>query len=404
MIYERLDILNRIRDGIERSPIIVLDGLHRSGKSRTLTAAVKGLRASTPPVHVIHLKSGHGIADHRELAAAARGLGVGPSALCLDDADRIPGYAEALCEILERHNTRIITTGERTVALFEELENRFGSEAVTRVAIPPLSYPEWLAAGNLRDSAGALQRYARSGGLPDSGLFPEEDPKTRELLEMRVNAFLFTQIVENQAIRNPAAIRPILTLLASHMGEMLSARQIRDALEGSKYSLSPQSVIDYLEACRLSGLIVSVPVYDLSADRELQSAQVWYFGDNGLRAAFAGKDNAGESDRALRNLLFLSLTGAGWKVRQGRLDAARERKEEISFICEVRGKRLYVQSVGNAATAGERVRKYQALLSIRDGWPKLLIDPTGPSEGAELTADGVRHFLARDFLREPVIP
>ncbi len=384
--------------------IVVLDGLHRSGKSWTLNAAVKELRASSPPVHVIHLKSGHGIVSSRELIAAARGLGIGPSALCLDNADRIQGYLDAFGEILTRGDTRIIATGERTVALAEALENRFGRESVARVAIPPLSYPEWLADRNLRDSATALQAYARTGGLPDSGLFPADDARNRELLDMRVNSFLLTQIVERLSLRNPAAIRPMLSLLAAHMGEILSAREIRDALEGNSSGLSPQSAIDYLEACRLSGLIIPVPVIDLSAGRELRSAQVWYFGDNGLRAAFTGRDNAGESDRALRNLLFLSLKGAGWNVRQGRLDAGRERKEEISFVCEARTGRIYVQSVGNAATAGERIRKYRALLSIRDGWPKYLIDPTGPAEGEAVTPDGVRHLLARDFLREPLIP
>lgn len=404
MVIERSRLLETVRTTIAKNRIIVLNGVHRSGKSHTLSRVVKDLRASVPPVHVIHLKSGHGLLEGKELTAAARGLGVGPSALCVDDADRIQGFSEAVSDILTRHGTAIVATGARTVALTEELSSRFAPDSVRRVDITPLSYSEWLEARGLRDSANALQQYSKLGGLPDSGIFPAEDPRSREFLDMRVHSFLFTQIVETLPLRNPGALRPILSLLAAHLGEILSAREIRGALEGSRFSLSPQSVIDYIEACRLSGLLIPVPVVDLSADREMQDAQVWYFADNGLRTAFAGRDNAAEADRALRNLLFLGLTGSGWKVRQGRIDAGKDRKEELSFICEAGEKRIYVQAVGNAATAGERVRKYKALLSVRDGWPKYLIDPAGPGEGGELTPDGVHHLLARDFLRKGLTP
>lgn len=399
MFIERTSLIKTTLNRAEAGTIILLDGIHRSGKSTCLSALVKELRSSVPPVHVIYLGEGHEIRDAGELIGASRGLGVGPSALCLDDADRISGLAEALAAILARSPTRIFLTGSRTGVIGEGLSNRYGGD-FSRVPVLPFTYAQWLEARSSVDSSVEFQRYAHAGGLPDSWRLPGNERDERDFLTMRTDSFILSQIIEPGTIRNPGAIRPILSLLASHSGEALSSRQICDALSMSPYSLSPQSVIDYLDACRLSGIIVPAPVVDLGSSRELLSAQVWYFADNGLRAAFSGRESGTDNDRAIRNLAFLALLGDGWKIRQGRIDAGRERKEEITFVCEREGKRVYIQMVGNAASAGERVRKYRALLSIRDAWPKYLIDPAGLPEGGEISADGVRHLIARDFIRE----
>ena len=91
----------------------------------------------------------------------------------------------------------------------------------------PLSYGEWLEALQRRDSSEDFTRYLRQGGLPDSWLFPEDPERSLgDLTAMRVDSFLLREIVEGGSFRHPAALRPLLTLLANHMGEILSARVI----------------------------------------------------------------------------------------------------------------------------------------------------------------------------------
>lgn len=398
MITLRKTLIEKVLSAPESKRILFLEGVHRSGKSFCLSSIVRELRSSTPPVHAIHIGKGHDLRKGEELLDASRGLGVGPSALCVDDAHRIEGLMEALETLLSGHECRIILTGSRPTALAETLERRF-AEKLQRVPVMPLSYGEWLEALQRRDSSEDFTRYLRQGGLPDSWLFPEDPERSMgDLTAMRVDSFLLREIVEGGSFRHPAALRPLLTLLANHMGEILSARQIRDAL-GEK-ALSAQSVLEYQEAARLSGLIIPAGVEDLTAGRELQSAQVWYFADGGLLSAFAAGGGIAERDRLVRNCLFLALRGAGWTVKQGRIDTGRDRREEITFVCEKEGSRIYVQTVGNGASSAERARKHQALLSVRDAWPKYLMDPSGPEDGREVSADGVRLIIPRDFLRE----
>lgn len=393
----RRNLLSTLMEAPESKRILFLEGVHRSGKSFCLSSIVRELRSSAPPVHVIHLSKGHTIQRGEELIDASRGLGVGPSALCIDDAHRIEGLLEALATLLSGLESRIILTGSRPAALAEALEQRFG-DLLLRIPVMPLSYGEWLDVRQIRDSSEGFERYLRQGGLPDAWLLPEDPERSMEdLLAMRVDSLLLREIIEGGSFRNPAALRPLLALLANHMGEILSARQIRDAL-GEK-SLSAQTVLDYQEAARLSGLIIPVPVEDLSAGRELQSAQVWYFADGGLLSAFATRGGIAERDRLVRNHLFLALRGSGWTIQQGRIDMGRDRREEITFICEKNNRRMYVQTAGNGASSAERARKYQALLSIRDAWPKYLLEPSGPEDGREVSADGVRRLIPRDFLR-----
>ena len=92
--------------------------------------------------------------------------------------------------------------------------------------------------------------------------------------------------------------------------------------------------------------------------------------------------------------MYLHLVDSGWTVAQRRVDTGRQTKEAVSFVCEKDGKRIYVQTTGNSATAGERLRKRNALLAIRDAWPKYLVDPDG--ETGE--NDGIRQVYLRDLL------
>ena len=159
-------------------------------------------------------------------------------------------------------------------------------------------------------------------------------------------------------------------------------------------TISPQAVLDYLGYCAGSGILIPAPVYDLTRKKILDSGMSWYFADSGLRCAFADRERAGTFDRALANLVFLHLIDSGWEVWQGRMIRGNGSREDISFVCNRAGERMYIQMAGSTASAVEQLRKRAALLSLRDGWPKYLIG----AFGGEQSEDGIRHLSVREFL------
>ncbi len=81
--------------------------------------------------------------------------------------------------------------------------------------------------------------------------------------------------------------------------------------------MSNQTVIEYLEYCRQSGLLEQVPVIDVKTGKIIEAGSSWYFTDNGLRSAFSsGANNTDSSlkkadtEKAFENALYTSLIDA----------------------------------------------------------------------------------------------
>jgi len=377
--------------------VILISGLHGSGKSALLEEMGRSIREERPPVRIVRIEGGNNAATGKELVQAARALGVGPSALFVDEADAIEGLGEGFAAILANHAATIFVTGRNTHRLESLLGAAFGPEATNELAIvrmDPLNYGEFLQATELADSRAALDLYCKTGGLPQSFMVRPDSPDAEEFARIRANSFILTEIVERHSIRNPVQLRALLSLAARSTGESLPAREVCAAFRAERVTISPQAALDYLDFCAESGILQSVSTFDLTRGRFADSCDVWYFGDVGLRAAFVPRRSSADLARAEENLAYLRLVADGWTVWHGKVGASGKTREDVTFVCEREGKRIYIQVIANTATSGARLRKRAALLAIRDAWPRYLIDA---DEGEDLK-DGVGRLYIRDFL------
>jgi len=396
-LIERYRYIQKLIKYRKTYQIILLTGLHGAGKTSLLANTAKELRNEKPPIRIVQTGKENGIENGTGLLAEAHSLGAGNSALFIDEADSIENLAEALAEIIQKYKTTIFITGKNTSYLASILENAFGSSnqgVFATVKINPFSYSEFLEATGLPENYSTLSLYCRTGGLPQSLMIDPQSDYSGEFTQLRANSFLLTEIVEPRALRNPGHLRELLSIVSRSPGESLSARQICQAFETNRITISPQAVLDYLEFCAESGLLLPVSVLDINKKKIVDAGDVWYFGDAGLRAAFVKKDTPAEFARAEENAVFLKLVDDDWTVFHGRVGYGGQLKEEISFVCERNGKRAYLQLIPNTATSGERLRKRKALLAIRDAWPRYLVD----SDSGEDEADGIIRLSVRDVL------
>lgn len=389
---EREQYRKRIIDARAASRIILLTGLRGAGKSTLLAETARALREERPPLRILQTGAHDEIETGRDLLEHTRGLGVGPSALFIDNADRIAGAGEALAEIIENYEVTVFITGRRTAGVERALRETFAPAVLSVIRINPLGYGDFLSAWGLADSRAALDLYCRAGGLPRSLIVDPASPDAREFTRALADSFLLTEIIESAAIRNPAQFRALLSVVARSAGESLSARQICAAFAAERVTISPQAALDYLALCAESGILAPVRIFDIRARRDIDSASAWYFGDAGLRSAFVPRDTAADLARAEENLAWLRLVDDGWTVRRGRI-ASGSFREDVTFVCDRADRRAYVQIIANAATAGERERKRAALLSIRDAWPRYLAAPDSLD-----ASDGIRELHIRDLL------
>lgn len=396
---ERSRYLNKIDELRIANRIILVSGVSGSGKSSLLLDIVHRIRAEQPPVRIVQTGiSGEPLTESR-LLDEAKALGTGVSALFIDNADPIADISATLDDICRKYDVTVFVTGKNGNLLESRIAN---SGAYPRAVIRcgPFSYAEFLEFHGLAENRRSFELYARTGGLPDTGITSPENPAMAAFLAHRANSFVLSDIVERSSIRNPSHIRALLRLVARATGEALTARQVCDSFAADRLTISPQSALDYLAACRDSGLLVPVPVFDLNRERAIDAGTAWYFADNGLRSAFApgnsplGRESPAETDRAVENLAFLRLADDGWTVSQGRVNLGAGVRERISFVCERAGERRYLQVIGNHATSAERFRKRKALLAVHDAWPKHSID----SDDDRSQSFGVIRTDARLFL------
>jgi predicted AAA+ superfamily ATPase len=398
MINRQERYLKLIAEARKTARIIVIAGLHGSGRSTLLAETARAIREERPPVRIVNAGRDSGITNAKELTQAARALGVGPSALFIDDADLISPLAEAISGILEKYTVTVFVTGRNTSRLEAALSSTFGPEGLDCLAVIrlyPLTYAEFLAATETAESRAALDLYCKTGGLPQTFMVRPDSPDAAEFAKLRANSFLLTEIVEEHAIRNPAHLRALLELAARSTGESLPARQVCAAFQADRITISAQAVIDYLGFCAESGILAPVPTYDIGKRKFLEAASVWYFGDAGLRAAFAKRSSQADLARAEENLAYLRLCADGWTVWHGKIGASGSAREDISFVCEKGERRIYIQMIANTATQGARLRKRKALLAIRDAWPRYLID----ADENEEARDGIKMLYVREFLQ-----
>jgi len=404
---EREKYLHQIEQSLKPNRVVVITGLRGCGKSTLLEATVQRLRQAKPPVRIVRVDGETEPIDEKQLLEAARALGVGPSALCIDNGELIEGLFAALIAITANYDARILLTGHRTEGL-EVAARESGALDAAIVPIFPFTYAEFLAYREKPESRDSLAEYARTGGLPASLLVEPGEAESNTLRGLLADSFVLRNILERRPVRNPGHLRTLLTLIARFTGEALSAREICAAFAADRLTLSPQAALDYLELCRESGLIEPVPVLNLDTGKPLETGFAWYFADNGLRSAFEPHD-ARWTDRAAENLVYLALREAGWKLSQGRVSVGGGRKERIAFVAEQGAfsgnaspdnveagiaRRVYVQVAGAQTSAAEMLRKRRALLAPRDAWQRCLVDP----EGAESDPEGITRKDLRELL------
>lgn len=397
----REEYLKKLLKSGKTSTIVLLDGLRGAGKSQLLLEVGNQLKQQRPPVRVVHLNALAGIKNERNLLESAKSLGAGISALLIDNAEYIEDLYLALHTILKTYNTRIFLTGQRTTGLYKIFQNAILPHK--NIEILPFTYKEFLIHQGLKESLAAFSTYLSIGGLPASLLLPVNTKESKELRKLIADSFILENIIEAYAIRNPILIRLILEKIARSSGEQVSFRSIKESLETREQSISNQSLIDYIRYCSEAKLLYKIPVIDIKTEKVIEAGNVWYFSDLGMRSTFSSGNyyrlpyhlQASENERALENAVFLFLLDKGYHISKGRITKGSSFIEYVSFVCEKNGKKSYIQLSPITQNPQTQMQKKEALLSIKDAWPKYLI---GANEDEALTKEGIQVISERKLL------
>ena len=180
----------------------------------------------------------------------------------------------------------------------------------------------------------------------------------------------------------------IIAYVTSNIGTTFSSTAISKYLKSEGRSVSPETVLSYIKACTDAFLFYQVKRQDLQGKKILTVNEKYYVADHGVREAVYG-GNLKDINLVLENIVYMELLRRGYSVTVGKTGS-----QEIDFICEDQGNKLYIQVAYLLASDNTIAREFGAYDRVHDNFPKYVVT----LDEFDMSRNGIKHRNIREFL------
>jgi uncharacterized protein len=393
--------------------IVLVVGPRQAGKStliwKTLEEAAEPvlfLNCEEPSIRDWLTSPAAFLADLAENAPQAR-------ALFFEEVQRLPEAGLFLKGLVDRKTTlRIYATGSSSFDLEAATRESLAGRAQRHLLLP-LSLAEAGAAlpsssplAREEELSQRVERMMIYGGYPT--VLTSDDPR-RDLASL-VEAFVVRDTSDRFRIRHTAALRKILELAASQIGNLVNLSEW-----AALSNISNDTVAEYCRLLEETHLIRLVRPFVGGKRAEITGARKVFLLDNGIRnQLFGGFQPAAErSDRGalLENLVFTELAKTVHPLLDGLSTWRSKSGAEMDFVVEHQGRLLAceVKAGDSRGTLSRSARSFveayepeELLLVNRRAFPETALGSTRVRFlRAEELAGAVGGFLEVDRVPPP---
>lgn len=273
----------------------VLVGMRRAGKSTLLYKIAQDLvKNGAEWSQIIYLNFederliDFKLQDFSQIEVAAGQLTDKTPYYFFDEIQNIPGW-ERFARRMADQKKHVFITGSNSQMLGQDFILRLGGRYLDKY-VSPFNFSEYLTALDIPHTQrdlflpnikgkinNALDNFLDLGGLPET----INNPDAHNLLTNVYQNTYLGDIVMRHQVRNPQALRLLLSKLAETIMRETSYSNLYKAVKATGVTISKNTVIDYLDYAEESYLIFKIKnyVYKFS-DRE--SKPRFYFTDNGI--------------------------------------------------------------------------------------------------------------------------
>ena len=393
--------MKRIRAFMGNDLVKVLTGIRRCGKSVMLDLIKEELLASgvessqIVSINFENMSNAHlctAAALHDEILRRASEIR-GKVYLFFDEIQEVEAWEKCINSFRVELDCDIYITGSNARLLSGELATYLAGRYVEFV-IYPFSFAEFIELYHTvcpdADIRQCFNKYLTAGGMPYLSNLRYDDAASRQYLRDLFNSVELKDIVKRGNIRDVDMLERIVAYITSNIGTTFSATSISKYLKNEGRSISPETVLNYIRACMDAFLFYQVKRQDLQGKKILTVNEKYYVADHGVREAVFG-GNRKDINLVLENIVYMELLRRGYTVTIGKAG-----DQEIDFVCEDQGNKLYVQVAYLLASEDIIQREFGVYSRIRDNFPKYVIT----LDEFDMSRDGIRHRNIRDFLLE----
>lgn len=294
----------------------ILVGLRRAGKSTLLYSLVQDLiKRGKDWNQVIYINfeddrlTEFTLSDFDDILSVQKELSEKEGWFFFDEIQNIKGW-EKFARRMADSKEHTFITGSNAMMLSSEMESRLGGRYISKY-VAPFSFAEYLDAVGIGRSddvvlstkgEGEIRRafndYFYYGGLPETIFLKNK----REYLSNVYSKIVLSDIASRNNIRNINGLRLMIKKMGESVKDELSYSRLHNILKSIGFSISKDSVIDYIYFTLQSYLIFRVENY-FSKFVDKETTPKYYFEDNGFLNLFL----VNEEPRLLENLVAVIL-------------------------------------------------------------------------------------------------
>jgi predicted AAA+ superfamily ATPase len=398
-LIRRDSYLKRLEPFIGRDVIKVITGIRRSGKSVMLDLIRERLSATgVDPAHI--LKFNFENLEYAPLCTAGALYAYlkkkisaipGKAYLFFDEIQEVAEWERCVNSLRAVFDTDIYLTGSNAALLSGELATVLAGRYV-EIPIYPFSFAEFLAQFRLMEPAVTIAEtfaaYTRLGGMPFLHNLGFRSDASALYLKDVYNSVVLKDIVKRGSIRDVDMLERLILYVMFNRGQPFSATSLSKFFKSEGRAVSPETILNYLKICENAFLFHRAKRQDLKGKQILTINEKFYAADHGLCQAIRGESPI-DINLVLENIVYMELKRRGYSITVGKLG-----EQEIDFVAEQQGERIYVQAAYLLASPDTVDREFGPLHKIQDNHPKYVLS----LDEFDFSREGIIHRNIRDWL------
>ncbi len=392
---ERPAYLEKLKSYTGSDIIRVITGVRRCGKSSLLLIYKAWLEEQYGEGSVIYLSfDGPDFILDKSLKAMSAAIGKALTKtsrfMLLDEVQLMEGWERVVNAYYSTGQYEITITGSNAKMLSSELATLLTGRYM-EIEMFPLSFYEY---SQFKSQQGVgqdklFEEYVVYGGFPITALLDEPIQKT-DMLKSILDSILFNDVrpkIGSDA--NNETLSRLVAFLNDAVGFPVSRNNLMHRIKSAGYKMYTDLISRYMDAFGASFLYYNAQFHTVKGGERFGQTDKYYPVDTGF--IYLTKGNMSENyGSLLENVVFLELKRRGMKVSAGRNND----RSEVDFIAVKGAEKTYIQVSATLVDENTRRREFQALESIDDNFPKLILS----LDKHDFSRNGIRNIYLPDFL------
>ena len=392
-LIERKNYLDKLIRVIDTPDIKVITGVRRSGKSKLLEALQEYILKKYTDANIIHIN--YNLKKFEKISTGdllynyvEKQFVIGKdNFLLIDEIQKCNDFEETINSFHAEEKFKIFITGSNAFLLSSDLATLFTGRTF-EISVFPFSFKEYMLYYNDDNKYNAFDRFIKNGGMAGSYLYQEDEDKSNYLKEL-YETLIIRDVVQKYKIRNKELLNKLSDYLLDNISNITSSTKIEKTLKSNKIKAEHKTITKYIEYLCNAFAFYRVRRYDIKGKKYLVSQDKYYLSDHSFKTAILGKKNM-DYGRILENIVAIELLRRGYEIYVGTLY-----NKEIDFVAMKKDEQIYIQVSENINNQKTFEREINPLLSIRDGYKKMIITRLNHESYLE---DGIEIIDIADWL------